>query len=653
MAKEIVLSNGRLNVGLDEYGLVTDFYYPYVGFENHCAGHDLRHRIGVWVDGSISWFEEDPSWQFTFRYPHSALIGHIIAKNERINVVLEFDDFVDASEDAFIRNIQVINSADHNREIRLFMHQAFAIGDSRTNTDTAQYIPGSEVILHYRGRRAFIIAGNHKGKPFDQFSVGLLGIEGHEGTFRDADDGCLSSNAAEHGRVDSVVGFNLQIAARSSDRVQYWIAAGTSMHKTLAVHKKIEEDGALEHMARTADMWHEWLEPAYTIIDKLEPKYRESFLQSIMIVKSQIDKRGAVIASTDSSLLNYSRDSYAYCWPRDGALALWPLIRMGYKDEAYRFFSFMERGMHSEEYLMHKYRADGAIGSSWHTYVHEGGEIAPPIQEDETAIVLFMFAQFYAMNPERSLLKEFYKSMVLPMANFLSSFVDKKTGLPRSTYNLWENSFLTTTYTTATVYAALIAASELATAAHDDNSAVKWRSSADDIQVAAHKYLYDEDKKVFLTGVRMRKGEIVYRNATIDCSSVFGAYTFGLFTLDEEEMRDSIETTLRTFGIDKGAPGLPRYENDDYRRSDPNISGNYWFITTLWLAQYYIDTDRKDAAHEILDWVKSKALHTGMMSEQFDPSRDSIVAPAPLAWTHAEYLSTLLDLVEAEKNANS
>lgn len=59
---------------------------------------------------------------------------------------------------------------------------------------TAQYLPDSDAVLHYRGKRAFIISGLYDGKPFDQHSIGLFGIEGHEGTYRDADDGELSNS---------------------------------------------------------------------------------------------------------------------------------------------------------------------------------------------------------------------------------------------------------------------------------------------------------------------------------------------------------------------------------------------------------------------------------------------------------------------------
>ena len=37
MSRPIVLSNGHMHVGLNTFGLVHDFYFPYVGQENHAA----------------------------------------------------------------------------------------------------------------------------------------------------------------------------------------------------------------------------------------------------------------------------------------------------------------------------------------------------------------------------------------------------------------------------------------------------------------------------------------------------------------------------------------------------------------------------------------------------------------------------------------
>jgi len=644
MSRPIVLSNGELHVGLNRYGLVHDFYFPYVGLENHSAGPDLRHRVGIWIDGRLSWLDGDPNWSFTFTYPHTSLIGNTKAINRELGIILEFDDCVDTTVSAFIRNIHVINTSDQPREIRLFMHQAFVIGDSRSNTDTAQYLPDSEAILHYRGRRAFIVSGMYDDKPFDQHSIGLFGIEGHEGTFRDADDGELSNSNVEHGRVDSTLRFCLNVPEHSSKRVHYWIAAGTSIREALYVHKFIKDDGVQNRLHTTASWWHEWLRPAIDLSSKIHPEHRQTFLHSIMIIKSQIDKRGAVIASTDTTMLNYSRDAYAYCWPRDGAFVLWPLIRMGYTDEAYRFFEFCKKGLHPNGYLMHKYRADGALGSSWHPYIQESGVVAPPIQEDETALVLFVFAQYYRMHPSASLIKDFYSSMIKPMADFLTNYIDELTGLPKPSYDLWEQVFMTTTYTTSVVYASLLAATELAEIANDPDNAVKWRSAANDIEQAAHKHLYNDERRAFYKGLNVSNGEIV-KDGSIDSSGIFGPFMFGLFEASSSEVTTSIDSLRQLFGEVDGAIGLPRYENDGYRRSHDEITGNLWFITSLWLAQYYLDQGLNDKAFAIIDWVKNSALPSGMMSEQIDPVNGEILSPAPLTWTQAEYVSTLLDSI--------
>ncbi len=445
MARPIVLGNGELHVGINKYGEVHDFYYPYVGLENHAAGKSLRHKIGVWVEGKFSWID-DGSWDISFDYPHDSLIGYIRAHNAELNILLEFDDAVDSYQAAFLRNIHVVNQENREREVKLFLHQVFDISDIASNSDTVQYLPDSNAILHYRGHRAFLIGGvsTDNNVSFDQYTVGLFGIEGHAGTFKDAEDGQLSGNNVEHGRVDSTIGFTLKIAAFTSARVRYWVAVGKTPRETLVIDRRIREEGLLHRILITHKWWRVWLRPAQEFLPQIDEKYRRNFIKSLLIMKSHMDNRGAIIASTDTSMLNYARDAYAYSWPRDGAYVVWPLIRLGYKEEPLRFFEFCRHGLHANGYLMHKYQADGALGSSWHPYIQDG-VIAPPIQEDETATVLFVFAQYYALHKDEKLLRDFYPTFIKPMANFLASYIDETTNLPKSSYDLWEEVFLTST----------------------------------------------------------------------------------------------------------------------------------------------------------------------------------------------------------------
>lgn len=642
MSRPVVLSNGELHVGLNKFGLVHDFYFPYVGLENHCAGKELRHKVGVWVDGAVTWLD-DGSWHIESWTAEGALIGHTRAVHAAHRIMIEFDDTVEAEISVFLRNIHVINLSEETRDIRLFTHQAFAIGDSRSNTDTAQYLPDSDAILHYRGRRAFVIGGRNGDMPFDQHSIGLFGIEGREGTYRDADDGELACSVVEHGRVDSTLRFKLSIKPFESARVHYWIAAGTSIREALYVHKSVEDTGLDSFLHATAVWWHEWLRPVRAASDKLPTEKRRLFVHSAMVVKSHIDKRGAVIASTDTTMLNYSRDAYAYCWPRDGAYALWPLIRLGYVSEPRRFFEFARRGLHQNGYLMHKYQADGALGSSWHPYVH-GDITAPPIQEDETALTLFMFGQFYDRQKDARLLAEFYESFVKKMADFIAGYIDNTTGLPKPSYDLWEEHYITSTYTTSVVFAGLQAAAELAEAAGDSDSAVRWRSASEDIYTNAQKHLYNHERGHFYKGISVVDNQI-HSDPTIDLSSFFGAYMFGLFALDSTEIKTSFSTIRATFTQDDGL-ALPRYENDDYHRTPESGTGNPWFIASLWLAQYAQETGDAAFRDRIIEWVASKANGSLMLSEQLNPVTSEPLSVSPLVWSHAEYMATLLDQID-------
>lgn len=644
MSRPIVLSNGELHVGINKFGLVHDFYFPYVGLENHSAGQNMRHKIGIWAEGQISWLDTDEDWQIDLSYHTNSLIGRTRAQNDRLGVLLEFDDAVHTGVSAFMRNIHIVNLRGERRDIRLFMHQAFVIGDSRSNTDTAQYLPDSNAILHYRGSRAFVISGESNGKPFDQYTVGLFGIEGHEGTYRDADDGELSFSNVEHGQVDSALRFRFEIDPQSSARASYWVAAGKSIRDALYVHKHTGESSIGKHLDEVDRHWKDWLRPAKEAASRLKPEYRDSFLRSALILKSQIDKRGAIMASTDTAMLNYWRDAYAYSWPRDGAYIVWPLIRMGYVDEPRRFFEFCKRGLHPSGYLMHKYRADGALGSSWHPYIHDG-VVAPPIQEDETAVVLFVFSQFYKQNPSEQLLNDFYEPMIKPMANFMSDYIDETTGLPKPSYDLWEEVYLTTTYSTAATYAALLAAADLADITKDSDSAVRWRMAANDIADAAHRYLFNHSRGAFYKGLIVKDGQIEY-NETIDNSSLFGVFMYGLYSTDSDEVKSALKVAEEVFGVTPESPGMPRYENDNYCRVDSGTLGNWWIISTLWRAQYYRAVGETKPVEEALTWVKGFTEGTGILPEQVSPTDNSFVSVAPLTWSHAEYLSTLLDTIE-------
>jgi GH15 family glucan-1,4-alpha-glucosidase len=96
VGRQVVLSNGNLLAGLDEFGTVHDFYYPYVGLENLTTARNLNHKIGVWVDGEFSWLD-DGTWEIKIDFEAEALVSDVVATNDKLKIKLAFKDFIDYS----------------------------------------------------------------------------------------------------------------------------------------------------------------------------------------------------------------------------------------------------------------------------------------------------------------------------------------------------------------------------------------------------------------------------------------------------------------------------------------------------------------------------------------------------------------------------
>jgi GH15 family glucan-1,4-alpha-glucosidase len=630
-------------VGLNEQGLVHDFYYPYVGLDNLTNARSAHHKVGVWVDGEFHWID-DGTWEVSIDFEDAALISTIKLKHSKLELEILFKDFVDSSVNAFCRDITVHNTADKARDVRVFMHQVFQISRAG-RADTALFVPDEPYVLDYKGNCSLLIYGQHEGgKPFDQYAIGIYGIESKEGTFRDAEDGELSGNPVEHGGVDSVIRFSLPLKPKSSQHIYYWIVAADSQYAAQKYHDEIQKDGLPARLDKTRIYWNEWIKQGDAKLTKLDSRYRSLVQKSMMVIKAHTDKRGGILASGDSSIYNYGRDYYSYVWPRDAALALWPLLRMGYKDEARRFFEFCRDVLHPDGYLQHKFQPDRAIGSTWHPLVHNNRkELA--IQEDETAVVLFMLGEYYDYIGDHEFVQDLYRSFIKPAADFMAEFIDEKTGLPHASYDLWEEKFLTNTYTVAMTYSALSTATHFAEIFQFPDDIVRWRDAAEKIKANSHK-LYRPEMKAYCKGFWLDNEDTFHYDDTIDASSVYGAFMFGEGCFDDQSVAEAMATTKSRLFNQSNSGGMIRYENDNYFLKSDSYKGNPWFVCSFWLAQYAIQDHDPQLAESIMQWAAKRTLASGVMAEQLDPETSEAVGVAPLVWSHAELINTVLDIAQ-------
>lgn len=643
MSRAITIGNGNLLVGIDRYGQVRDFYYPFVGHSNHVSGASgsYTHRIGVWVDGTLKWLS-DASWNVSITHPHGKALSEIVAINESLGIELVITDAVHNEQDVFLRQVVVKNTREYDREVKVFFGQEFRISESRRG-DTAYYDPRVQSIIHYKGHSAFLVHATCNEKSFTEYSIGIFGIEGKEGTYTDAEDGILSRNPIEHGSVDSVIGVIETIPAKSVAVVQYWVVAGTSINEAHDLYEYVVKERPERIIAATENYWQAWIHKDSPDLSCIDVSLQELYQHSLQVIRAHADNRGGIIASSDSDMLNQGRDSYAYVWPRDAAINAYALDTALYTDTAERFFKFMASHIERDGYLMHKYRVDGVLGSSWHPWMRDG--VAQlPIQEDETALVVYMLAKHYAITKDIELIESLYNPFIEPAADFMCGYIDHETGLPSSSYDLWEEKFGSSTYTASAVYGALLGAADISALLGKRENAQKYRDRALLIKQAILSYLYDASTGMFLKLVRHEKGRLI-QDKTVDISSFHGVTFFGVLdTFDARVVRAKkvVEETLK---VQTDLGGYMRYEGDNYYRTAPDASPNPWCITTLWMAQYHIlharTVEDLKPAYDILLWTRDRGASSQILPEQINPYTGEHLSTSPLVWSHAEFVITV------------
>ncbi len=642
MPKSLSLGNGNILICTDKRAQVRDFYFPYVGLENHIGGH-YTHRIGVYTDHQLNWFDHS-NWNINVTLAKDSLVGETTAENKTLGVVLKFSDVVYNEKNIFLRAVTVKNDTDRERMIKLFFNHEFEIYESHRG-DTSYFDPMHHVIVHYNGKRVFVINGASGSGSFDDYTTGIFNIEGKEGSFKDAEDGMLSKNLIEHGPTDSVIGFYMNLLPKEEKVIYYWVTAAESIKDALALNTDVLLKSP-EHMVRTTrDYWHAWVNKYEFGFYGLKGSEIDLFKKSLLLMRSHADNRGAIIASADSDMRQNGRDTYSYMWPRDGAISAMAFTLTGEHNVSERFFLFCKNVITDDGYFMHKYRPDESLGSSWHPWMRNG-KIEFPIQEDETALVLIALRRHYEQSKDLEFIESVYEVLVKRAADFMVSYRDPKTRLPKASYDLWEEKFGIHTYTACTVYAALIAAAKFAKLLGKEKSEHVYTTAAFEIRQAILTYLYDEERGIFIKMLNVNDDATFTYDKTLDASSIYGVFEYGILDIDDPRLARAIKQVEDNLVIKTEVSGVVRYEGDRYFRSVDGVPGNPWFITTLWLAQYYIARAKKESdfteVHKWIAWTVKHASSSGMLSEQLHPYTGEQLSATPLTWSHSEYVLTII-----------
>ncbi len=626
MPRDIPVGNGNVLILFDKNGILRELFFPHVGEENHTKGEPFR--FGVWVNGQFSWIPD--GWEVKKNYLDDTLITDVEFIKNDLRIVV--NDLVDFEENIYLKKLTVVNLGSDEKEVRLFLAHDFHIyGNDIGNT--AAFMPENQSLIHYKDERYFLMnvfANNKFG--IDRFATG------NAGTWKDAEDGDLSGNPIAQGTVDSAIGIPLTLPPKGIETCYYWMGMGKSWEEVKALNEFVKKKTPEEIIKRTGDYWKLWADKEKLNYKLLPEKIGRLYKRSLLICRTQINNCGSIIAGNDSDAIHFNRDTYSYMWPRDGALVAYALDLAGY--EMTQFYRFCARILEKDGYFLHKYTPSGSLGSSWHAWQKDKkGQI--PIQEDETALVIWALWNHFKIFKDVEFIRSLYIPFIKKAADFMMNYRNLKTGLPLPSFDLWEERQGILTFTASAVYGGLIAAANFAEAFGETSLADDYRQGANHMREGMEKYLYLPDKNRFARMVNFHKDGSVEVDATID-ASLYGIFAFGVYPLDDEKVKSTMNQIFEKLEVNGG---IARYENDSYYRINDQAPSNSWIVTTLWKGQYLIalakTKEELDKSLPILEWVANHALPSGVLPEQINPQTNEPLSVSPLTWSHGTYIATV------------
>jgi alpha,alpha-trehalase len=662
--RPLIFGNGRILICEDEKGTIRDIYFPYVGLENH--GNSIK--IGICDLDSLycSWLE---NWKIRQRYKSEfeesfcerileisedrkdgeevrveignneklgacqevvSNIGETVFENQDVGLRIIVWEAVHPSVNIFYRTLEVRNISNSSKHLRLFSNQNYRILETKIG-ETA--VIDKQTLIHYKRDRYFL----HASDPvFDQYAVGTAEWRGLEGTWKDMENNAsLSGNPVSHGSVDSTLGWSLpELKSGESTRVHYWIVLGKNYCNVRKIHKRVKEAGRSALFHHNFNFWNSFTErasilPEFAQMNMLPERVIKCFYRSLLAVVAHMDIRGSVIASCDSDIKQFGADLYSYCWPRDAAWVCLALDRARYHHLSTEIFEFFSKIITPRGNFLHKYTPAGDFGSTWHPI--------PMIQIDETGLPLYALYKNWDIAKSVWTTGRYYRGLVIPAANYLTKAINRETGLPISSFDLWEERKGVHTYSACTVYAGLKGAYELSRSLGDYDNANRWKDAAARIKESILKKLYDE---------RLERFRRSLDDPTLD-SSVFAVWYFGILPPDDPRVVKTMEAIERE--LERPSGGIARYLHDNYFGYM-----NSWIICTLWLSKWHSAVGNLDRALELLDWCASHAHPAGLLPEQID-DKGRPLSVLPLAWSHSAYVLAVLEYLQAleKKERNS
>jgi glucoamylase len=612
--EQAVLGNNRMLATIGKHGELRYLFWPTIDYPQHVRGSLPGISYSFKGKNSFDWLT-DPAWTKKQQYlPDTNIVRTFFRHPNKPDLNITLTDAVLPDSDTLIRQFVIQNLSVDEVFLRVFYYDDLAISESPID-DAAYYLADDDAIIHYKRDFHFAYTGT---LPSSGHQCGVHGEESD--SFRDVYDSKLSGGSltlySGLRDVNSCLSWDIpNLRTNESKTLAVIIAMAATEKEALETLGKYKNESLEKQISGTEEFWKKWITNIKigTLDVQLASMTRRSLLTLKLLTS---ESHGGIIAAPCMD------PEYRFCWPRDATYVAYAFDRCGYYDEAKHFYEWCTKAQEPEGGLYQRYYiGDRLKGPCWSSQV------------DEIATVLWGMEKHFELTGDHQFVQSVWNS-VRKAADFLAAQLSQADGLVE-TVGLWEEKFGDHTYSNAAVYGGLKSAATLAKAMGKNDLSSKWNQNAVKLGESLLSLSWDAQLNRFIKSA-------VPRNENLDVSLLSLSYPFDVLPADDERIKKTALAIESAFTFKSG--GLGRYPFDQY------FGGNPWILTTLWLALYYEKAGELVKAEQLIRWTLGHSTELGLLSEQVDKESGAPISAIPLAWSHAFFILSVLDLAEAKNN---
>ncbi|AEV67274.1 glycoside hydrolase family 15 protein [Acetivibrio clariflavus] len=634
---DAIIGNSRMLVCLNKKGEVERLFWPHIDYPQHIerfvAGiFDTRYK------NSTSWFGED-NWQREQYYIDDTNILKTCLRDSSRGIYVEQLDYVLPDGDVYIRQYEFENIG--SEELELGFVQYSSMITTTPDLSSTLFDFDTDSLIHYRHNYYISISSDIQVFQFQ-----------------------LGNNAMGSARYTELIGFD-SIGMMPDGAVSWkigtlkpgekknfnlFLCASHTLKGVKKLNTKCKVLNISEQYEKTKKYWFDFLSKAKQI-DTGDADINGLYKRSLLVFKLMSDEQtGGLLASAEMDEGFSKCGRYAYCWGRDAAFITSALDAAGLTEAVDKFYNWAVNTQDDNGSWNQRYYMDGNLAPSW------------GLQIDETGTLIWGVLKHYEVTKDLKFLENMWNTVEKGI-DFLINFIDNDTGLPKPSYDLWEERFGEHTYSCAAVYGGIMAGVKIAEILNIRREYVEnWYKVAQDIKKAMEANLWKDEAGRFIRSVRTKlnpwgsehshyttvievnpKGyrrDVTLEDWTVDVSLLGVAIPFGVFDVNDKRVADTVEAIERVLTVHP-VGGIKRYENDNY------VGGNPWVLTTLWVALYHIEVGNLEKAKSYFEWAIKSRTYLGLLPEQVSKDTGEPCWVIPLTWSHAMFVLVLNKLIEA------